>query len=833
LADLKQKVALVEQCNSELTTKLAQSETVTTQLRNDLEIAKNDTARSKSIAQQVREALEQELKRIALEEHRAKIEELTEVNHLLQQALHALEQHFQKLRSSRSFHFMVYTARRLGLVSRTPRRCVEAMARQFSETEKALKRATGTSIAARKAKAGAVLSLQNRNRQAISQSPALPKADVVICIHNALEDVRRCLAALVRHATARLNKLILVDDGSSDTETIRYLQQFAQEARVPTLLLQNRQRTGYTMAANRGLAESKAQYVILLNSDTVVTPAWIERLIACGESDPAIGIVGPLSNAASWQSVPERFSANGDWAVNPAPSPCLDRIACAFSTLHSAKYPKVPLVNGFCLAIKRSVINTIGQFNEVLFPEGYGEENDYCLRASKAGFLLAIADDCYVFHAKSKSYSHTTRRNLAAKAQSILHQKYGSELRVATEALKNSSELEKARQAFARLLQTQPCSILFLMNLRGAGGGVTSIVQEANGLRELGASAQVAVSSQDEFYYRERFPTIPARLFYVYRNLPELIGYAGAFEFVVATLFTGVSILKMIVDQSPSVGPCYYIQDYEPNFFSASHPRYREALESYTLISNMRCFAKTRWLSETVSCKHGVKVAKVEPSLDREIFFADQRPKPGDPFVVCAMVRPTSEHRSPGLTFEILRQIKLQFGKTVQVQIFGLAQDDIFLDRQPRDFEYTVAGILNREGVARLLRASSLFIDASTYQAFGRTGLEAMACRCATILPGEGGVSEYAVEGVNTLLLARPTVEKVVQTVRRYLEEPELYQRIVDQGLQTASHYSIAKACASELRFFESIRQQLNDETSQGGVAPLTLANASPSIAFA
>ena len=55
--------------------------------------------------------------------------------------------------------------------------------------------------------------------------------------------------------------------------------------------------------------------------------------------------------------------------------------------------------------------------------------------------------------------------------------------------------------------------------------------------------------------------------------------------------------------------------------------------------------------------------------------------------------------------------------------MFGLKEDDAFLDRQLRDFEYEVLGILNREEVAQVLREASLFIDASTYQAFGRTGL--------------------------------------------------------------------------------------------------------------
>jgi O-antigen biosynthesis protein len=660
------------------------------------------------------------------------------------------------------------------------------------------------------------------------QSSVAGKADVIVCVHNALEDVRRCLGSIVKHRSARLNKLILVNDGS-DEETTSYLRQFVAEASVKTALLENPQPGGYTKAANRGLAANEAEYAILLNSDTVVTPDWIERLMACGESDPSIGIIGPISNAATWQSVPERYSPKGDWAVNELPLSSVDRITTIFSILHFPRYPRVPLVNGFCFAIKRAVIDAIGLLDEKLFPNGYGEENDYCLRAGKAGFSGAISDDCYLFHAKSRSYSHETRHELSAQARLILHQKYGAEVDQATTVLKNSPELARARSVFARVVDAPPCSILFLMNFRGAGGGANSIVQEADGLRKLGAAVQVAIRRQDESFYRERFPGVARNLFHVSESIAELIGYARHFEFVVATLFKTVRTLKTLLEQAPGVVPCYYIQDYEPNFYHPSEANYREAVESYTLIPEMRCFAYSRWVCETVAQKDGLHVHKTEPSLDREIFFSDDRSKPGTPFVVCAMVRPITERRSPGLTFEILRRIKREFGERVEIRMFGLEQNDPFLDRQPSDFEYEVLGILAPQAVASLMRESSLFIDASTYQAFGCSALEAMACRCATILPSEGGVSEYAVDGVNTLLAAPNDAGEVLRKVKRYISEPQLYQSILKEGLKTAARYSIEKACASQLRFFESLRQG-NSPADSGLCAVVRRPSYSPNV---
>src|SRR5690606_36189016 len=112
-------------------------------------------------------------------------------------------------------------------------------------------------------------------------------AAIVVCVHNALADVERCLESVVQHTTAPYS-VILVDDGS-EAPTRDYLAAFAAEHGAT--LLRNESATGYTRAANQGLREATADYVVLLNSDTIVTSGWLDRMIACAESDSEIGMV--------------------------------------------------------------------------------------------------------------------------------------------------------------------------------------------------------------------------------------------------------------------------------------------------------------------------------------------------------------------------------------------------------------------------------------------------------------------------------------------------------------------------------------------------------------
>lgn len=630
-----------------------------------------------------------------------------------------------------------------------------------------------------------------------------PTADVVMCVHNALEDVKVCLESVVARSP-KLQNIILVNDGS-DEATSAYLREFAANTIYPTEIIHNIEGRGYTIAANQGMRRSHADYVFLLNSDTIVTHHWMENIIACGESDPDIGIIGPLSNAASWQSVPERFGAEGDWEVNELPGGVTpDAAACRLLLEHEPSFPRVPLVNGFCFVIKRQVFNKIGLFDEETFPRGYGEENDFCLRAGEAGFKLAIADNTYVFHAKSKSFTHERRRELSKNATKLLHGKHGQgKLDDACAVLRDDPGLAKAREIFAKI-QTEPVPfrVLFLMDFKGEGGGTHSIVQETNGLCALGVFAQMAVREDHADFYAKKYPGYPKTRFYAYQSDYELAAYAGTFDVVVATLFTSVDLLKRVHDLYPDIVPGYYIQDYEALFYEEGNPLHRRAKESYRLIPDAVCFSKTQWLCDTLGREEGVTMNKITPSIDHEVYFPAEEVLEG-PLIVTAMIRPSTPRRAPELTIEVLRELKRDFGDAIEVVVFGSEDEDPFWNEVRDSFRVENRGVLPRQGVAGVLRSATLFLDLSTYQAFGRTGLEAMASGCTPILPIEGGVSEYAVDGENAFVVDTTDRAAILSSARRFLQAEDLRKNMRAAGIETAKRFTVAEAAISEKALFE------------------------------
>jgi O-antigen biosynthesis protein len=277
------------------------------------------------------------------------------------------------------------------------------------------------------------------------------EVDIVICVHNGLEYFRDCLASVLK-TLGHKHRVIVVDDASDKAvgDYLRTPSQFGSQLCVH----RNESRTGYTRAANIGLRLSSADFVILLNSDTIVAPNWIEKLCDAVYTTDGAGIIGPLSSAASFQSIPNHLSTALQTATNDLPPnmSVADVDLCCEAWTSGSVMPQVPLVHGFCFGIRRAVLEKIGLFDEGLFPDGYGEENDYCFRASDAGFGLVIATQTYVFHAKTKSYTLSARSSLAAAAERKVRERHGDDrVNQALQQLESNCFLKSMRLKAAEL----------------------------------------------------------------------------------------------------------------------------------------------------------------------------------------------------------------------------------------------------------------------------------------------------------------------------------------------------------------------------------------------
>ena len=244
---------------------------------------------------------------------------------------------------------------------------------------------------------------------------ATPPADVdiIIPVYGAAKELRACLDSVVRETRHRVT---LVVDGPQNAAVESVIADF------PVRILRNDHRLGFVGSVNRGMRKTSSD-VVPLNSDTIVTPRWIEKLIEAAYSSGDVGTVTPLSNHATLCSVPRPFEENLLPTGFDAAS-----FAAVVETVSQRSCPRIPTGVGVCFYIRRALLDDIGFFDEKHFGLGYGEENDFCMRALARGWLHVADDATFIFHAGHRSFgaSHARLEHRAAKTLRRLHPRYMS-----------------------------------------------------------------------------------------------------------------------------------------------------------------------------------------------------------------------------------------------------------------------------------------------------------------------------------------------------------------------------------------------------------------------
>lgn len=229
-----------------------------------------------------------------------------------------------------------------------------------------------------------------------------PAVAIVVLNYNGLDDTRRCLESLRAVAYARLS-VILVDNGSEADP--------APEARqwLPNVVtIRNQANLGYAGGNNRGIEcalEAGADYVIVLNNDTVVAPTIVRDLLSAFQADPSVGIVGPVIN---YLDEPQRVMTEG---VRFNRSPGTEFFSPIHVSVNGDAAPvavSVDVVNGCCIMIKACLFQAVGFFDEALFI--VHEESDLCLRARSRGFECVVLGRTLVWHKGSSAFDRSGRQ---------------------------------------------------------------------------------------------------------------------------------------------------------------------------------------------------------------------------------------------------------------------------------------------------------------------------------------------------------------------------------------------------------------------------------------
>jgi GT2 family glycosyltransferase len=264
--------------------------------------------------------------------------------------------------------------------------------------------------------------------------------DVVIPVYGGLRHVRPCLEALHRWTRRVPYRLIVVDDASDERTRGTVKQLVADGWGAHGEVLTNRHNVGFLQTANRGMKAGSSPAVLLLNSDALPTPGWLEGLLACLHSDTDVGLVSPVSNFANLTRIDVPYG--------------IDHRSVAEAVRHVSphSYPEVGLASGFCMLGRRQLLTDLGYFDEG-YGRGYFEESDLSLRAAERGWRVLADDATYVHHHGWGSFGAAERNELMQHNAEVFRKRWGNAHRRLQRRVRSEQPFAELERRLAVALQ--------------------------------------------------------------------------------------------------------------------------------------------------------------------------------------------------------------------------------------------------------------------------------------------------------------------------------------------------------------------------------------------
>lgn len=237
---------------------------------------------------------------------------------------------------------------------------------------------------------------------------------IIIPVYKGVQETINCISSVIQAINETPYRLIVINDCSPDLDMKYELAKFKKHANVE--IFDNEINLGFVGTVNKGMLIAEAHDVILLNSDTIVANKWLDAILLeaySSTNSDIIGTVTPISNNATICSFPE-FCIDNELPTNYD----VHRLASLCST-NNIPAQELPTAHGYCMFIKRAVLNDVGYFDQQKWGKGYAEENDFSLRASKLGWRHVVTNKTFVHHLGSVSFANNAEEFISKNLEKL------------------------------------------------------------------------------------------------------------------------------------------------------------------------------------------------------------------------------------------------------------------------------------------------------------------------------------------------------------------------------------------------------------------------------
>ncbi len=563
-------------------------------------------------------------------------------------------------------------------------------------------------------------------------------------------------AQSLRRTTRRgMLRVVIVDDATPAPDHRAKLRAF--DGAEIVFLERN---AGFAAAVNAGIARAPRDHdVVVLNSDVIARPAWLERLQYAAYRERHIAIVGPKL------LYPDLRIQSAGSVRNLGALEWFDHRYRFKDATHPEANITLPVLGttGACMYIRRDFLDEVGTFDEA-----YGmayEDMDLCLRGWEAGWQTVYAPRSTLLHLESQTRpTEPGPRELAS--QKLFWQRW-----------KPWFDERPLRTPDGRL------RVIYVTEDTGVGGGHRDIFEHINRLRERGHDAQLfSLGGQPDWFDLD----VEVRSFEDYKELADALEPERALK--VATWWnTGHTVWRSSVRNGL---PVFFVQDIETSYYPTDANLRHHVLASYR--EEFRFMTISGWNADRLR-EQGRESVLVPPGIDLETFRPLDGVRRRDDMLL-ALGRGNPLKNLP-LTIDAWRALGAAapeltlFGIEPHVKPEGRAR---YIER-PSDAE--VNGLFNE---------CTVLVQTSTHEGFCLPPLEAMATGAAVVCTDAHGNRDFCVDGVNCLI-PEPTVASVSGALRRVLEDPALRERLGRAGIETAADYTWEKRIDQLEQFYERI----------------------------
>ena len=264
---------------------------------------------------------------------------------------------------------------------------------------------------------GATLSVVRSS--APSLPPPLPEPVVImVSVYRGAQYLPAFFQSLLMH-TRSPHHLVLIDNGNTDGAISAYLRALAA-AHDHVILVRIPVNNGYVSAMCEGIKHAPPGHLVTLNTDIVLPDYWLERLMWPIFLNPAVASTTPFTNAGTVCSFPTIGEDNPLYLGFG-----VERIDRMFRRVlpEEANIP-IPSGVGFCMGMNRRAVEKAGWFDEAAFGRGYGEENDWCLRAEAFGYHNVHVANLFVYHKHGGIYLSEEKKALMANSLGVINERF-------------------------------------------------------------------------------------------------------------------------------------------------------------------------------------------------------------------------------------------------------------------------------------------------------------------------------------------------------------------------------------------------------------------------